>query len=134
MEAVQLSMFGAQAGAKVPDVVDHYWSRTAHAWTPSPEGYVCPLGGSLFNMRPSPREKFGWEPSLRERSIPQRPIQRDSEEPCDLCGKKIGLSEADVVEHYMRHLTDMDVRAFKCDNGQISFAHEKDLLRHLQSA
>lgn len=134
VEALQLSACGTQAGAKVADVGKHYWASSAQAWPLSASGRLCPSSTSLFNMRPSPEERSNWEPSLRHRSIPQRPIRRRSEEPCDLCHDRLGVTEAEIVAHHIRHIQDLEVTTHWCNQCGIPFAHEQDLQRHLKAA
>jgi len=131
-EATQLKSCGAQAGTQVPDVKAYYWAADAGAWELDSARY--PEASSLINVQPSPQQRTGWEPSLRRYKVPQRPIQRRSEEACDLCFKKLGTTEAELVDHHQKHIADLVKRTHWCDLCELSFAHHQDLDAHLSAA
>lgn len=53
---------------------------------------------------------------------------------CDLCEETFGTDKDALAQHIGEHSLDFAERRHRCDECRISFANEKDLHRHLQSA
>lgn len=71
---------------------------------------------------------------LHERPSQNRPLQRSTREPCDLCGMPLGPGEKELIDHISKHSLDFSAKPFRCDECDINFAYQSDLDMHLDAA